>query len=145
MNIVKKMKISKSFETPFFGLKRCLAVSMTFLHSDNTIFREKVYVSCFLKVCLSNMEIVGHQGFVDHRSSINLMDVIDVNRLIEINYSSLVEIVVRVRVQIVQGIGCEIGCEIIRSCIVTINCFHNENADRVTVDFKIDRVSVTKM
>ena len=49
INIVEKMKISKSFETPFFGLKRCLAVSMTFLHSDNTIFREKVYVSCFLK------------------------------------------------------------------------------------------------
>ena len=54
MNIVKKVKISKSFETPFFGLKRCLAVSMTFLHSDNTIFREKVYVSCFLNDLLMN-------------------------------------------------------------------------------------------
>ena len=41
------MKFSKTFETPFFGLKRCLAVSMTFLHSDNTIFREKVCLSCF--------------------------------------------------------------------------------------------------
>ena len=42
MNIVEKMKISKSFETPFFELKRCLAISMTFLHSNNAIFREKV-------------------------------------------------------------------------------------------------------
>ena len=42
MNIVKKMKILKSFETLFFGLKRCLAVSMTFLHSDNAIFRESM-------------------------------------------------------------------------------------------------------
>ena len=42
MNIVEKMKISKGFETPFFGLKRCLAVSMTFLHSNNAIFREKI-------------------------------------------------------------------------------------------------------
>ena len=41
MNIVEKIKISKSFETPFFGLKRCLAVSMTYMHSDKTIFREK--------------------------------------------------------------------------------------------------------
>ena len=44
MNIVKKIKISKSFETPFFGLKRCLAVSMTFLHSDNTIFWKFMWV-----------------------------------------------------------------------------------------------------
>ena len=42
MNIVEKIKISKSFETPFFGLKRCLAVSMTYMHSDKTIFREKI-------------------------------------------------------------------------------------------------------
>ena len=35
MNIVEKMKISKSFETLIFGLKRCLAVSMTYLHSAN--------------------------------------------------------------------------------------------------------------
>ena len=42
MNIVKKMKISKSFETPFFDLKRCLVLSMTFLHSDNAIFRENI-------------------------------------------------------------------------------------------------------
>ena len=42
MNIVKKMKISKSFETPFFHLKRCLVLSMTFLHSDNAIFRESM-------------------------------------------------------------------------------------------------------
>ena len=41
MNIVEKMKISKSFETLFSDLKRCLAVSMTYLHSDKTIFREK--------------------------------------------------------------------------------------------------------
>ena len=40
INIVEKMKISKSFETPFFDLKRYLAVSMTFFHSDNAIFRE---------------------------------------------------------------------------------------------------------
>ena len=50
MNIVEKMKISKSFETPFFGLKMYLVVSMTFLHSHYTIFREKDYVSCFLKL-----------------------------------------------------------------------------------------------
>ena len=42
MNIVEKMKISKSFETLFSYLKRCLAVSVTFLHSDKTIFREKI-------------------------------------------------------------------------------------------------------
>ena len=48
-NINTIIKISKSFETPLFGLNRCLAVSKTFLHSDNTIFREKIYVSCFLK------------------------------------------------------------------------------------------------
>ena len=59
MNIVEKMKISKSFETPFFGLKRCLAVSMTFLHSDNTIFREKVYVSCFLKYPKFHVPCIG--------------------------------------------------------------------------------------
>ena len=35
------MKISKSFETLFSDLKRCLGVSMTYLHSDKTIFREK--------------------------------------------------------------------------------------------------------
>ena len=51
INIVEKMKNSKSFEMQFFDLKRCLAVSMTFLHSDNTIFREKLYVSCFLNIC----------------------------------------------------------------------------------------------
>ena len=42
MNILEKMKISKSFETPFFDLRRCLAVSATFLHSDKAIFRENV-------------------------------------------------------------------------------------------------------
>ena len=42
MNIVEKLKISKSFETLFSDLKRCLAVSMTYLHSDKTIFREKL-------------------------------------------------------------------------------------------------------
>ena len=34
MKIVIKMKISKSFETLFLGLKRCLAVNMTYLHSN---------------------------------------------------------------------------------------------------------------
>ena len=42
MNIVEKMKISKNFEMPFFDLKRCLTVSMTFLQSGNAIFREIV-------------------------------------------------------------------------------------------------------
>ena len=42
MKIVEKKKISKSFETLFSDLKRCLAVSMTYLHSDKTIFREKI-------------------------------------------------------------------------------------------------------
>ena len=42
MNIVEKMKFSKNFETLFSDLKRCVAVSMTYLHSDNTIFREKI-------------------------------------------------------------------------------------------------------
>ena len=41
MNIVEKMKNSKSFETLFSDLKRCLTVSLTYLHSDKTIFREK--------------------------------------------------------------------------------------------------------
>ena len=42
MNIVEKMKFLKSFETLFSDLKRCLAVRMAFLHSDNTIFRERI-------------------------------------------------------------------------------------------------------
>ena len=42
MNIVKKMKISKSFETLFSDLKTCLVVSMTYLHSDKTIFWENI-------------------------------------------------------------------------------------------------------
>ena len=42
INIVKKMKMSKSCETPFFDLKRCLVLSMTFIHSDNAIFRENI-------------------------------------------------------------------------------------------------------
>ena len=42
MNIVKKMKVSKSSETPFFDLKRCQVLSMTFLYSDNAIFRENI-------------------------------------------------------------------------------------------------------
>ena len=42
MNIVEKMKISKSFETLFSDLKRCLAVSMTYLYSDKTIFQKKL-------------------------------------------------------------------------------------------------------
>ena len=42
MKIVEKKEISKSFETLFSDLKRCLAVSMTYLHSDKTIFREKI-------------------------------------------------------------------------------------------------------
>ena len=52
------MKISKSFETPFFGLKRCLAVSMTQMHSDKAIFREKVYVSCVFKYLASSVETI---------------------------------------------------------------------------------------
>ena len=42
MNIVKKMKVSKSSETPFFDLKRCQVLSMTFLHSENAILRESM-------------------------------------------------------------------------------------------------------
>ena len=42
MNIVGKIKISKSFETLIFGLKRCLAVSMTYLRSAKITFREKI-------------------------------------------------------------------------------------------------------
>ena len=48
MNIVVKIKISKSFETPLFGLKWCLTVSTTYLRNDKTIFREKIS-SCVLK------------------------------------------------------------------------------------------------
>ena len=50
MNIVEKLKISKSFETLFSDLKRCQAVSMTYLHSDKTIFREKINRVASLRV-----------------------------------------------------------------------------------------------
>ena len=53
------MKFSKTFETPFFGLEKCLAVSMTFLHSDNTTFWKNVYVSCFLQVPFSWEPVYG--------------------------------------------------------------------------------------
>ena len=64
------MKILKSFETPFFGLKMYLAVSMTFLHSNNTIFREKDYVSCFLKLgrFFGNIAIL-EEIFMEHIKS----------------------------------------------------------------------------
>ena len=41
-NIVEKMKFSKGFETLFFGLKRCLAASLTCFCKDKAIFREKI-------------------------------------------------------------------------------------------------------
>ena len=53
MNIMKKMKVSKSFETQFFGLKRCLAVSLTYMHSHKTIFREKTSRVASLRLYLS--------------------------------------------------------------------------------------------
>ena len=39
---MERTKISKSFERPFSDRKRCLAVSLTFLHSDNAISEKNI-------------------------------------------------------------------------------------------------------
>ena len=57
MNILKKVKISESFETPFFDLKRCLIISMTFLHSDNAVFQESMTWVASLKDFSWNLDL----------------------------------------------------------------------------------------
>ena len=69
INIVEKMKNSKSFEMQFFDLTRCLAVSMTFLHSYNAISREIIMWVASLR--LGNLGFAkSHLSLITHVWSI---------------------------------------------------------------------------